>query len=131
MFAVDAADPTPIYAQLERSIRAAIASGALATGDKLPTVRRLAVDLHVNPNTVAKVYAALERAGVLATRRGAGTFVRENPSRTTVTSRRDRDRELRPLVDRLFADAVAVGISFSEVVQYIHDFAARHASAST
>jgi GntR family transcriptional regulator len=75
MFAIDAADPMPIYAQLERAIRAAIATKRLRRGDKLPTVRQLAVDLRINANTVAKVYAELERAGVLETQRGVGTFV--------------------------------------------------------
>ena len=76
MFRVSAADPTPLYAQLERAIRAAIATGRLRASDQLPTVRQLAVDLRINANTVAKVYAELERAGVLETRRGVGTFVR-------------------------------------------------------
>ena len=74
-FAIDDTDRTPVYAQLERGIRSAIASGRLAVGDQLPTVRQLAVDLRVNANTVARVYAFLERTGVLETRRGVGTFV--------------------------------------------------------
>ena len=77
MFAIDENDPTPLYAQLERAIRVAIATGRLNVGDKLPTVRQLAVDLKVNANTVAKVYGELERSGVLETRRGVGTFIRE------------------------------------------------------
>ena len=67
MFQVDANHPTPLYAQLERSIRFAIATGKLRIGDQLPTVRQLAVDLRINANTVAKVYAELERAGVFPT----------------------------------------------------------------
>ena len=63
-----------MHAQLERGIRSAIAAGRLKAGDQLPTVRQLAVDLRVNANTVAKVYAHLERSGVLETRRGVGTF---------------------------------------------------------
>src|SRR5207237_851573 len=77
---VDANHPTPLYAQLEQSIRFAIATGKLRIGDQLPTVRQLAVDLRVNANTVAKVYAELERAGVLETRRGVGTFVSARPN---------------------------------------------------
>jgi GntR family transcriptional regulator len=119
VWTVDPADPTPLYAQLDRGIRAAIAAGRLKAGDRLPTVRQLAVDLAINANTVAKVYAELERAGVLATRRGIGTFVRDNPSPNTSPARRDRERELRPLVDRLLADASAIGISFHEVMQYL------------
>ena len=64
-FALDAADRTPLHAQLERGIRSAIAAGRLTVGDQLPTVRQLAVSLRVNANTVAKVYAHLERSGVL------------------------------------------------------------------
>ena len=75
MFRIDAKDPTPIYAQLEWAIRGAIATGQLKIGDRLPTVRQLAVDLRVNANTVAKVFGELERAGVVETRRGVGTFV--------------------------------------------------------
>src|SRR4029450_12364568 len=74
-FALDAGDRTPLHAQLERGIKAAIATGRLAVGDQLPTVRQLAVELKLNANTVAKVYAYLERAGMLETRRGVGTFV--------------------------------------------------------
>ena len=72
---IDPRDKTPIYAQLERGLRAAIAAGRLQPGDQLPTVRQLAVELRVNANTVARVYAELERAGVLETRRGVGSFV--------------------------------------------------------
>jgi GntR family transcriptional regulator len=101
-FAIDQADKTPVYAQLERGIRSAIASGRLAVGDQLPTVRQLAVDLRVNANTVAKVYAFLERAGVLETRRGVGTFI----AARTDTPREEalRRTELNRLVDRFLAE---------------------------
>ena len=125
MFSVDSADPTPLYAQLDRSIRAAIAAGRLKVGDRLPTVRQLAVDLRINANTVAKVYAELERAGVLATQRGIGTFVRDTPTPAGPTTRRDRDRELRPLVDRLLADASAIGYSLPEILAYLESLVAR------
>jgi GntR family transcriptional regulator len=125
VWTVDPADPTPLYAQLDRGIRAAIAAGRLKAGDRLPTVRQLAVDLRINANTVAKVYAELERAGVLATQRGIGTFVRDNPSSPAPTTRRDRERELRPLVDRLLADASAIGIPFHDVMQYLKSLETR------
>jgi GntR family transcriptional regulator len=133
VFTVDRSDPTPLYAQLERGIRAAIAAGRLRVGDRLPTVRQLAVDVRVNANTVAKVYAELERAGVLATQRGIGTFVRDNPTHppTGPTTRRDRERELRPLVDRLLADASALGIPLPEILAYIKALEARHAKEKT
>ncbi|HMD33826.1 MAG TPA: GntR family transcriptional regulator, partial [Vicinamibacterales bacterium] len=72
---VDPKDETPLYAQIERGVRAAIASGRLKVGDQLPTVRQLAVDLSINANTVAKVYHDLEKAGVLETKRGVGSFI--------------------------------------------------------
>ena len=126
MFTLHPNDPTPIYAQLDRSIRAAIAQGKLAVGDRLPTVRQLAVDLRVNANTVAKVYAELERSGVLATQRGVGTFVLASPPSPpspthpkAAAVRRERERQLRPLVDRLLADASAIGVSLPEIVEYL------------
>ena len=101
-FAIDPADRTPVYAQLERGIRSAIAAGRLSVGDQLPTVRQLAVDLRVNANTVAKVYAFLERAGVLETRRGVGTFV---AARTPAPHEAAlRHSELNRLVDRFLAE---------------------------
>ena len=123
MFTVNSNDPTPIYAQLDRSIRAAIAQGKLAVGDRLPTVRQLAVDLRVNANTVAKVYAELERSGVLATQRGVGTFVLASPTSPTqpkaAAARRERERQLRPLVERLLADASAIGVSLPDILEYL------------
>jgi GntR family transcriptional regulator len=125
MLSVDPSDPTPLYAQLDRGIRAAIAAGRLQTGERLPTVRELAVELKINANTVAKVYAELERAGVLATRRGIGTFVRENPTLTASATHRERERDLRPLVDRLLADASAIGISLPEIVAFLEALEAK------
>jgi GntR family transcriptional regulator len=110
---VDPADALPLHAQLERSIRVAIASRRLEPGDQLPTVRQLAVALRINANTVARVYAQLEREGVLGTRRGVGTFVLE-PS----TSHRNieaRDAELRAIATRALADASARGFSLSDL----------------
>jgi GntR family transcriptional regulator len=74
---LDSTDLAPLYVQIERGIRAAVATGRLAKGAQLPTVRQLAVALRVNANTVAKVYSDLERNGFVETRRGVGTFVAE------------------------------------------------------
>ena len=126
MLTVDPADPTPLYAQLDRAIRAAIAAGRLKTGERLPTVRQLAAQLEINANTVAKVYSELEKAGVVATRRGIGTFVREPPAPPAASTRRDRERELRPLVERLLAEASAIGIPLHEVIHYVKGLDTRH-----
>src|SRR5579859_4537634 len=115
MFAIDATDPTPLYAQLERAICVAIATGRLRDGDQLPTVRQLAVDLRVNANTVAKVYGELERGGMLETRRGVGTFVRA--SRADADTRTGRERPLLALIDKFLADAAALGLSADEAIE--------------
>lgn len=125
MLTVDPTDPTPLYAQLDRGIRAAIASGQLKVGDRLPTVRQLAVDLRINANTVARVYAELERAGLLATRRGLGTFVREPSAAQSLAPKRDLQRDLRPMVERLLADASAVGLSLADVIRYLESLESR------
>jgi GntR family transcriptional regulator len=117
MFRVDPSSPVPLYAQIERAIRAAIAAGVLRTGDRLPTVRQLAVDLRVNANTVARVYAELERAGVLATQRGVGTTVRDAAAINKPP--RDRERALRGIADRALAEAAAVGIPASDLIRHL------------
>src|SRR6187399_150835 len=99
---VNTRDATPLHAQLERGIRVAIASGRLKPGDQLPTVRQLAVDLRINANTVAKVYAHLERDGALGTRRGVGTFVLDAPQ-LAADHQEARDAELRAVATRAIA----------------------------
>jgi len=116
-FAIDGTDATPLHAQLERGILGAIAAGRLRSGDQLPTVRQLAVDLRVNANTVAKVYAHLERAGVLETRRGVGTFVR--PSVASAPDPTARHLELGRLVDRFLADLTSHGFSVEDALPEI------------
>ena len=118
-FVVDSTSATPIYAQLDRSIRAAIATGELGVGAQLPTVRQLAVDLAVNANTVARVYAQLERDGMLETRRGVGTFVRESPS--PQATRAHRERELRELIRRFVGDAALLGFTLPELLTQLRN----------
>ena len=118
-FDVDSTSPTPIYAQLDRAIRAAIATGAFRAGAQLPTVRQLAVDLAVNANTVAKVYAQLERDGILETRRGVGTFVRESPS--PHATRAHRERELRGLIRQFVGDAALLGFTLPELIDRLRN----------
>ena len=115
--AIDPRDSTPIYAQLDRGLRAAIASGRLSPGDQLPTVRQLAVDLRVNANTVARVYADLERAGILETRRGVGSFVRASAAEARPPD--EHLRRLRAFATRVLADASAAGFTPEELVEHI------------
>ena len=116
-FQVNAAHPMPIYAQLEQTIRFAIATGKLRVGERLPTVRQLAVDLRVNANTVAKVYAELERAGVVETKRGVGTFVSEH--HTKAVSHGDHQKRLKDLTDRFIEEAAAHGFSIDDLIDQL------------
>jgi GntR family transcriptional regulator len=111
---IDPRDRTPIYAQLERGLRAAIATGTLGPGAQLPTVRQLAVDLRVNANTVARVYADLERGGILETRRGVGSFVTATPKQAHPP--REHERRLRVFITRLLAEADASGLTLDDVL---------------
>ena len=111
---IDPRDPTPIYAQLERALRAAIATGKLAPGDQLPTVRQLSVELQINANTVARVYTALERAGVIETKRGVGSFIAAVPAQAHPP--RDRVRRLNAFTTRLLAEAADHGFTADDVI---------------
>lgn len=112
---VDVNDAMPLHAQLERSIRVAIASHRLKPGDQLPTVRQLAVSLRINANTVAKVYTHLERTGALETRRGVGTFVAEPAAPVAARHVEARDAELRDIAMRALADASAHGFTAADL----------------
>ena len=111
---LDSTDRTPIYGQIERGIRAAIATGRLPKGAQLPTVRQLAVGLRVNANTVAKVYSDLERNGLLETRRGVGTFVAE--SAPAQPHQRVSQQALRDFAARVLEDAAARGFSRDDFI---------------
>ena len=115
MFSIQHRDPLPLYAQLEREIKSAVVLGRLRLGDRLPTVRQLAVELRMNANTVARVYAELERQGVLSTRRGVGTFVEAMPGAEDFRSSARRKKEVRALAERFLADAAAKGFTKDEL----------------
>src|SRR5439155_25066702 len=119
LVSLDTGDPTPIYAQVERGLRASIAAGRLKPGDQLPTVRELAVELGVNANTVARVYAELERAGVLETRRGVGSFVAAG--RAAARPIQEKVRRLRDFVTRILADADKVGFDIDDLLRELSE----------
>jgi GntR family transcriptional regulator len=91
-----------------------MATGRLRPGDQLPTVRQLAVELRVNANTVARVYAELERVGVIETRRGVGSFIKATPAEAHPP--RERDRRLKAFITRVLADADAAGFTADDLM---------------
>jgi GntR family transcriptional regulator len=118
-FPINPADPMPLYAQLTRAIRFAVNTGKLKIGEQLPTVRQLAVDLRINANTVAKVYAELERNGVVETRRGVGTFVCAR--HFDGNGRQDHEKHLSDLGDRFIAEAGAMGFTLDDLLEHLHN----------
>jgi GntR family transcriptional regulator len=103
----------PIYRQVIQQIERQVAAGRLRPGDQLPPVRRLAEQLLINPNTVARAYRDLESAGILATRQGSGVFVREDLAPPT---KAERTRLLTERTDRLLAEACELGLSYEDVL---------------
>ena len=117
MFQIRATSGEPIYLQLMRQVKHAVATGALEPGDRLPPVRELAATLLVNPNTVARAYRDLEREGVLETAPGRGSFIRDSGElRLGVREKRAR---LEPFVEQLIAEAHALGLSADELVHEV------------
>lgn len=111
MFDIHPADAAPIWRQIEEGMRRMISMGTLGPGDAVPSVRELAQQLRVNPNTVARAYQRLTDAGVFAVRRGEGTFVAETPTRLKKTERHDT---LREAAARYAGTALSVGAPLEE-----------------
>jgi GntR family transcriptional regulator len=102
----------PLYFQIMEEIKHLIASGQLAPGDKLPTVRQLAVDLAINPNTVAKAYDELRRENILDVRQGIGTFVKQDIPELGEETRR---KKLRALCEAFVLEAQQYGFKLEEI----------------
>jgi GntR family transcriptional regulator len=111
LFDVDPSRAEPLFQQLVDSVKAAVARGRLRPGDQHPSVRELARELVINPNTIAKAFRTLETDGVTYSRRGAGTFIAE---RRTVYSAEERERRFRERLEPLLADARHLGLTAEE-----------------
>ncbi|MEZ6123751.1 MAG: GntR family transcriptional regulator [Planctomycetaceae bacterium] len=109
-------DGTPVYQQLVTQIRMLVASGRLEEGQQLPPVRRLAEQLTINPNTVARAYRELESAGVVVSRRGSGVFVSDG---TSPLSRKERNRLLKERIDALLAEAVQLNFDLEALPELV------------
>ena len=118
-FRLDMASGVPVYRQIMDQVMGGIASGALAPGDQLPTVRQLAVDLAVNPNTVVRAYRELEFRGVLDTQHGTGTFITQ---RKIKKNDAERQRQLSQLIGDFVARAGAAGFTLEELSEQLNEF---------
>jgi GntR family transcriptional regulator len=116
-FALNSKSGVPIYRQIQDQVRYGIASGLLTPGEQLPTVRSLAVELAVNPNTVIKAYSELEREGVLTTEQGSGTFV-ASPA-ASFLSKADRNAKLESLCAEFLAQVARYGFSPQDVLRAV------------
>jgi GntR family transcriptional regulator len=117
-FRLDLHSGVPVYRQIIDQVMGGIAAGALAAGDQLPTVRQVAVDLAINPNTVVRAYRELEIRGTLETQQGTGTFIsRQRVKRDDV----ERRRQLNQLVSELVSRAGAAGFTIEEILEQLND----------
>ena len=117
-FRLDPHSGVPVYRQITDQVQGGIATGVLATGDQLPTVRQVAVDLAINPNTVLRAYRELEIRGVLATQQGTGTFV---SSRKVKHDEAQRERSLDQLAGECASRAGVAGFTLEELVEALRE----------
>jgi len=113
-FQIDSKSGVPFYRQIIEQVQFAISRGALVSGDRLPTVRQLAVDLSINPNTVIRAYRQLEIEGVLETHQGSGTFVGTQKPRVDEL---EQQRMLDQILTELLARASGYGFNLDDVLE--------------
>src|SRR2546422_11406660 len=126
-FSLDARSGVPVYRQIIDQVTGGIAAGALAPGDQLPTVRQLAVDLSINPNTVIRAYRELEIRGFLDTHQGSGTFI---AAQRVEPDDAERRRKLDGIVSDSIARAGAEGFTAKQVLDRLKDLLAEQKKRS-
>jgi GntR family transcriptional regulator len=121
IFSLDTANGMPIYRQIIQQIEYAILSGRMGPGDKLPTIRSLAVALKINPNTIAKAYGELEIRGVLATQVGSGTYVSDKAPLLgeALDAEEGLNRKIREVVGRFVQDMKDLGVEGGELINVV------------
>ena len=118
IFNVHPASGIPLYLQIEQQVKHAVAAGVLRTDDALPSVRKLAADLRINPNTVARAYQNLEREGVIRTVQGGGTFVADG---TPSLLKAERVRRIRPLARQVAVEASQLGLTPEQALRILEE----------
>src|SRR5580704_11686941 len=117
---LDLRSGVPVYRQIIDQVRAGMAAGTLSAGDQLPTVRQLAVDLAINPNTVLRAYRELELGGMLETHQGTGTFISEKKINR---NNAERERQLAQLAGEFASRAGAAGFTLEELLDHLRELA--------
>src|SRR5271154_644574 len=117
-FRLDAHSGVPVYRQLIDQVQAGIAAGVLAVGDQLPTVRQVAVDLVINPNTVSRAYREMEIRGTVDTQQGSGTFIADKKIQY---AKGERERQLGQLVGEFVSRAGSAGFTVEQLVKALRE----------
>ena len=117
-FRLDSHSGVPVYRQIIDQVTGGMASGLLAAGDQLPTVRQVAVDLAINPNTVMRAYRELELGGLIETHQGTGTFI---ANKKLEKNSAERDRQLGQMAQEFAARAGAAGFTLEDLIDRLHD----------
>jgi GntR family transcriptional regulator len=118
-FSLDPSNGVPIYRQIIQQIEYAILSGRMVPGDRLPTIRSLAVELKTNPNTIAKAYGELEIRGILATQVGSGTYISDKRPEPEDDGLK---RKISELVGRFIRDLSGLGVEKRELSRLISEY---------
>src|SRR5947209_15625215 len=118
-FRLDSQSGVPVYRQIIDQVLGGIASSSLAAGDQLPTVRQVAVDLAINPNTVVRAYRELEIRGVIETQQGMGTFVAHKKIKQDEV---ERQRRLTQIVTDFVARAGAAGFTVGDLMEHLQAY---------
>jgi GntR family transcriptional regulator len=118
-FLLDLHSGVPVYRQIIDQVRGGVASGSLEAGDQLPTVRQLAVDLAINPNTVVRAYRELELGGLLETHQGTGTFISTQKMKQADA---ERERQLTQIVGDCVSRAGAAGFTVDDLIKELQGF---------
>jgi GntR family transcriptional regulator len=117
-FRLDSHSGVPVYRQIIDQVQAAISAGILAVGDQLPTVRQVAVDLVINPNTVSRAYREMEIRGTVDTQQGSGTFIAD---KKIEYAKGERERQLGQLVGEFVSRAGSAGFTVEQLVKALRE----------